>query len=194
MGFRQQCRRLLVTSAAAVVTLPLSLMTPLSPGSPDIAAGSPRTPVPAVAPPTLDAPSGLDMKSAGSVFVRERGGPAPNAEKAHFATDSAVHGQFPVTDDNRVVGVALMAQSGDSGRDAKWHRSDVPIKTASLDGGGALTAAGDADAEAGSTTAPEIVPDDSWNRVACHRAARYRADVDTAFHVPIRDRTQETDA
>jgi hypothetical protein len=85
-----------------------------------------------------------------------------------------------------------MTGSGDIGGPAEWQRSDAPAQPACLDGG-PPTATGDGDADA-STAAPATDPDESPDYVARRRAAWYRADVDPAFHVPIRDMQQETDA
>ena len=173
MGFRQHWHRLLTVAVAAVVTVPLSLVTALPPD----AVAAPRPAVPVVAPPKAGAPSDLDSKSVAMVFVRERDGRAPNAGKAHFAAGTMVDGQF--------------AAQG-AGAYPEWHHPGRSATTPTLDGA-ALSGAGDVDAEAGGPAVLESSPEDALDRVVCHRATRYRADVDPATHVPIRDMTQETD-
>ncbi|HET6532837.1 MAG TPA: hypothetical protein VFH03_19795 [Actinoplanes sp.] len=127
--------------------------------------------------PALGSSSDLDSKSVAMVFVRERDGRAGNAGKAQFAAPTMVDGQFAAKD---------------AAAYPEWHRPGRST-TPSLDGT-APSAAGDVDAEAGGTAVLENSPADASDRVTCHRATRYRADVDPAGHVPIRDMTQETDA
>ena len=194
MRFRDEWRGLLTIAAAAIVTVPLLLLTPVSPGSPKVAGAAPQPTAPAAAQSAATAPSDLDTKSWPTAFVREGGGPAPNAGKAQFAGETVADRQFAAPGDSPVTDVGFTPQSGEIAGHPEWRRADMPVTTASVDGGGAPTTAGDADPEPGTVAAPDVVPDDASHRVARYRAARYRADVDTAFHVPIRNRTQEADA
>jgi hypothetical protein len=177
MGFRKQWGRLLATAAAALVTVPLSLLAVLSPDASGVAAAAPRPAVAAVATPAFGLSSDLDSKSVAMVFVRERDGRADNAGKAQCAA--------PTTVDKHIA-------ANDPGAYPDWHRPGRPPRP-SLDGT-ALSGAGGVDVEAGGTGVLENSPDDASDRIARHRATRYRADVDPAAHVPIRDMTQETDA